>query len=692
MRRKSFRMIAAMAVAAVMTAQPLAAMAYQAPSELEVNAYVVPDVSGLAIRYVDGNPYVVWANQLTDDQRIEVEVTEDPAFTAGNVETTRLDGDDGRMRLYGLGYGTVYYIRAKIYEAMYVRNTDGEYSLKGYKAGAYSPVITYSLVAAPSVDLEENYTTASTVYFRMGNDNVTGYEFSRASGTGGYTVIAKTGDTVFKDKNLKSSVNYRYRIRTYIYDPASGQTLYGPYKYLSVTTWGSDLKVQAVPTGTTSVKVTWKKVTGATGYKIYRAAGTNISSTVTEGETSAYGNYRLMKTIKKASTTSYTGKNLITGMTYSYRVVAYKTFKTSSGKTRTLQIEGSDSATLDFDFAVTKRIQNKDGSVTLKWKKSVGADGFKIEKKDASTGAWVEAASLGTAELSYTFGCDAGAGSTKYRIYAYSGENISDYYSLTVTANAVDKPGSISATAGADLASVVLSWAEVPGAAYYKVYRSRILARYNSDADYYQLPYDAEAVSVQSGVDASSYPVYTDEIRALSATDAHLEYTYTVNGTGVTSENGVAAEQKTVIGNKGPSQGVRYYYYVQAYRSNGTIVTGTESQETFSSSSWYCTPASITLNTVSLKRPSISSVKSSTAGRATVSWSAVTGAQKYYVYYSTKKSSSYKYAGITTKLKYTVKNLTSGKKYYFRIKACTSNSVGADVYSSVSKTKSKTVK
>lgn len=692
MRRKSFRMIAAMMAAAVMMAEPMAAMAYQAPSQVEVNAYVVPGVSGLAIRYINGNPYVVWANQLTEDQRIEVEVTEDPAFKAENVDTTRLDGDDGRMRLSGLEVGRTYYIRARLYEAMYVRNADGEYSLEGYKEGAYSPVVTYALTAAPSVDLEESYATGSTVYFRMGNDNVTGFEYYRASGTGSYSLIAKTGDTVFKDKNLKSSVNYRYKIRTYIYNPATGQTLYGKFKYLSMTTWGSDLKVRAVPTDSTTVKLTWKKVTGATGYKIYRATGTNNSTTVTEGEQSSYRNYRLMKTIKKSSTTSYTGKGLTPGMTYSYRVVAYKTFKTSTGKTRTLQIEGSDSATLDFDFIPTNRIQNRDGSVTLKWKLAIGAEGFKIEKKNPATGAWIEAAALGAADQSYTFGCDAGTGSTQYRIYAYSGENISDYYAVTATSNTVDKPGSISATAGADLASVVLSWTAVPGAAYYKVYRSRVLTRYNADADYYQLPYDAEEVFVQSGVDASNFPTYTDEIRALTATDAHLEYTRTVNGTGVTAENGVATQQQTIVGNKGPSQGVQYYYYVQAYRSNGTIVTGNESQETFSSSKWYCTPAGITLNTVSLGRPTIGSVKSTKKGRATVSWSAVPGAQKYYVYYSTKKSSSYKYAGITTNLKYTIKSLTSGKKYYFRVKACTANSVGADVYSSVSNTKSKKVK
>ncbi|MCQ4635945.1 hypothetical protein NE619_04335 [Anaerovorax odorimutans] len=70
-----------------------------------------------------------------------------------------------------------------------------------------------------------------------------------------------------------------------------------------------DLKAKA--TGATKVKLSWKKVSGASGYKIYK-----------------YNNekkkYTVVKTIKKAGTKSWTNKNLKTGKKVKYKMRAYK--------------------------------------------------------------------------------------------------------------------------------------------------------------------------------------------------------------------------------------------------------------------------------------------------------------------------------------------------------------------------------
>lgn len=60
-----------------------------------------------------------------------------------------------------------------------------------------------------------------------------------------------------------------------------------------------------------SVKITWKKVTGATGYKVYRKQKN--------------GKYKLVKTIKKNSTVKYINKKLKKNKKYYYKVRAYKT-------------------------------------------------------------------------------------------------------------------------------------------------------------------------------------------------------------------------------------------------------------------------------------------------------------------------------------------------------------------------------
>lgn len=68
-------------------------------------------------------------------------------------------------------------------------------------------------------------------------------------------------------------------------------------------------KVTGKATGKTSVKLSWRKVAGATGYQIYRASSKN-------------GKYVKVAEISKGSTLSYTDKKLSPGKTYYYKVRA----------------------------------------------------------------------------------------------------------------------------------------------------------------------------------------------------------------------------------------------------------------------------------------------------------------------------------------------------------------------------------
>ena len=63
--------------------------------------------------------------------------------------------------------------------------------------------------------------------------------------------------------------------------------------------------------GVDKIKLTWKAVAGAHGYKIYR-------------KTSATGTYYKVKTITSGSTVSWTNYSLTTGRTYYYRIIAYR--------------------------------------------------------------------------------------------------------------------------------------------------------------------------------------------------------------------------------------------------------------------------------------------------------------------------------------------------------------------------------
>ena len=60
--------------------------------------------------------------------------------------------------------------------------------------------------------------------------------------------------------------------------------------------------------------LSWKKVKGATGYKVYRSTKKN-------------GKYKKIRTIKKASAVTFTDSKVKKGKTYYYKVRAYKTVK-----------------------------------------------------------------------------------------------------------------------------------------------------------------------------------------------------------------------------------------------------------------------------------------------------------------------------------------------------------------------------
>lgn len=107
-----------------------------------------------------------------------------------------------------------------------------------------------------------------------------------------------------------------------------------------------------------SVKLTWTKTTGASGYKVYRA-------------TSKSGTY---KYIGKTTSTSYTNKSLATGSTYYYKVCAYKTY---NGK----EIPGAYSSAASAKPVLAKtsvKLTAGKKKITVKWSKVSGAAGYKI--------------------------------------------------------------------------------------------------------------------------------------------------------------------------------------------------------------------------------------------------------------------------------------------------------------------------
>ena len=111
--------------------------------------------------------------------------------------------------------------------------------------------------------------------------------------------------------------------------------------------------------------------------------------------------------------------------------------------------------------------------------------------------------------------------------------------------------------------------------------------------------------------------------------------------------------------NSGAASGTKYYYRVKAV----AVVNGKNVASANSSKKSLLT---------SLAKPSVSITTSN--GKPKLTWKAVTGADKYYVYRSTD-GKTFKYWDSTTKTTYVNSGAKKNTKYYYKVKAvCASNS------------------
>ena len=124
---------------------------------------------------------------------------------------------------------------------------------------------------------------------------------------------------------------------------------------------------------------------------------------------------------------------------------------------------------------------------------------------------------------------------------------------------------------------------------------------------------------------------------------------------------------KTSYTNSGAASGTKYYYRVKAV----AVVNGKNVVSANSSTKSLFT---------SLAKPSVSITTSN--GKPKLTWKAVTGADKYYVYRSTD-GKNFSYWDSTTKTSYVNSGAKKNTKYYYKVKAvCASNSNANSVQSS----------
>lgn len=526
------------------------------------------------------------------------------------------------------------------------------------KYGYYNDVAASAVISAtgvlekPSKPDTKSEKTSITMTFDK-QDGATGYEIYKKNSKGKYKKLATTTSAQYVDEDLTEGTTYSYKARAYVYNTVTKKKVYSEYVFFSAETSTKNyIDVTATMASKNSVKVKWTKVTGADKYEIYRTStsSTNTSySSKNKKSTQSNEKWKLVKTITKAKTVSYTDKKLNAGETYEYKVVAY--YKDGNA---TKQIDDKAKVSLLITPPANVKAVLSKNKVNVTWDKNSYATKYELRytKTDSQGKAYTEdPVVVSTKKTSYTIsGLKTGDYVEDVRVRAYDGKKWSSWssvwrsenVSLAAAKSVSAKNVTVKDANGVESTKVQVSWKAVSGAAYYKVYRSTSPAlQYDADNKVYTGLSDCEAIVKESNTDESS----ANEV----VYDDYKDWPDTIVGT------------KAIDGGQLQS-GVTYYYFVVAYSENGRV-----------SSYGFAKNASVTFNAT----PSIKSVKA-TKGKVTVKINKVAGAKKYVVYRSTKKNKGYVEIGTTKKLTYVDKKATKGKTYYYKVVAVGTNALKAD--------------
>ena len=405
-------------------------------TDFDPNAPLPPAVPTVIMTYSDsGKPKLTW-NAVSGATSYRVFRSESRGTGYSLLGTTTATSYTNT----GAAVGKTYYYRVKAVNSV---GTSGYSNIVSGKAKAAAP-------AAPSVTAGNSSTGKPQLTWKAVSGAVK-YEVYRSTRqNSGYSLLGTTTSTSYVNTGASTGTTYYYRVKAVNRNGmASG--------YSNIVSCKAKAAAPAAPSvtagnsSTGKPRLTWKAVSGAVSYRIYRSESRGTG-------------YSLLGT---TSSTSYVNTGAAAGKTYYYRVKAVNRDGMASGYSNI--VSGKAKAAAPAAPSVTAG-NSSTGKPRLTWKAVSGAVSYRIYRSESrGTGYSL----LGTTSSTSYVNTGAAAGKTYYyRVKAVNRDGMASAYSNIVSGKATLPAPVLNIGLSVSSGKPMLAWDAVPGATSYRIYRS----------------------------------------------------------------------------------------------------------------------------------------------------------------------------------------------------------------------------
>lgn len=436
-----------------------------------------------------------------------------------------------------------------------------------------------------------------------------------------------------------------------------------------------------VAAGSDSLELTWKKVSGVSGYEIYRS-------------TKSDGGFEKIATINSADTTNYKDTGLTPGTVYYYKM---RTFTKSGSKTNYGSYSKVESGGTIAKTAISSLKSKNHKSLEISWNVVGSATGYEISRSTSKDGTYKQVAMIASqSQSNYTDSTVKAGKLYYYKIRAVGQEGNTTVYSDwsgAVSGRTAIKPTGIRIRSK-NSTTLEISWKGDKNAAGYTIKRGESKnGKYTKIATvkggntttydnkkvkagktyYYQVEaynYNGEKKGYSGYSSAASgktlKAVSISKVQSTSSTKQTITWKKSNEANGYqiyqsTSKNGTYKKIKTIKNKKttsykvsGLTPGVKYYYKVRVTNK----VNGASGYSDYS-----------TVRGARVAKAVIKQAEGVSGTKIKLSWDKVKDADSYVIYRSTSSGGSYKKIGTAkgSATSYTDSKLNMTKKYYYKL-------------------------